>query len=146
MKKKLLAGALVALGVITFAGCSSDDDGSSSTTTPSEGKAGVCEARDQLQDGISDLADPTLLTSGKSGVQSALNEVQDDLDNLKEAAKTDYDSEVEDLQTSIDGLKDAVSNLGEGSITESISDLGTAVSNVADSAQPLLDKLRADCP
>ena len=147
MRTALLAGATIALGLGPLAGCSSDDDSSSpSTTNASAGKAEVCRARDELRESVGDLADPTLLTSGRSEIQSALDDVQDDLDALGRAAARDYETEVDGVQSSIDDLKTAVENLGEGSLSEGIEAVGSAISAVGRSTEPLITKLRADCP
>ncbi len=147
MRTALLAGATIALGVSGLAGCGSDDDsGSTSRTNASAGKAEVCRARDDLRESVGDLADPTLLTSGRRGIQSALDDVQDDLNALGRAAESDYETEVDGVRSSIDDLKTAVANLGEGSLSEGIEDVGSAISQVGRSTEPLLTKLRADCP
>jgi hypothetical protein len=147
MKKALVTAIALTLGLVAFAGCSSDDDKSStSTTTGPPGKEAVCDARTKLQKNLDSLEDPSLLTEGKSGIQSSLDSLEKDLDNLTDAAKRDYQPQVDAVKSSLDDLKTAVKNLGDGSITAGISDVGQAVTKVGTTTETLLDQVKADCP
>jgi gas vesicle protein len=148
--KRLLKGLVTGIAVVTaaaaLAGCSDDDSDSSSSTTSGSGKQAVCDARDKLETSVQDLTDPSLLTSGKSGIQSALDDTKQDLDDLGSAAKETYDPQIDAVKTSITGLQDAIGDAGDGSFSDSLQDIGNAISDVGAATDALATKLRADCP
>ena len=147
MKKALVAAAAATLGLAVLAGCSSDDNSSSTSTTKSAtSKDAVCNARTKLKNNLKSLEDPSLLTEGKSGVQSELDSLEKDLDNLKSAAKTDYQPQVDAVQSSIDDLKTAVKDVGNGSLTDSVQDIGKAITKVGSTTETLLNQVKANCP
>lgn len=143
--KTLIAGLVLVSTTVALAGCSDDDSGSSSTTSGS-GEQAVCDARDQLESSVQDLTDPSLLTSGKSGIQSALDETEQDLEDLGDAAENAYEPQVDALKSSITELQDAIGDAGNGSFSDSLQDIGNAISDVGAATDALVTKLRADCP
>jgi hypothetical protein len=147
VKKLLTACAAITVVALALGGCSSDSKSSTSSTTKAgSGKAAVCSARDDLQQAIDDLKDPTLITGGKSGIRRALNEVKKDLDNVQTAAKSDYKPQVDAVKSALDGLETAVSNIGNGPITDNLTKLGAAITKLGTTTQALADKVKADCP
>ena len=92
------------------------------------------------------LEDPSLLTEGKSGIQSELDSLEKDVDNLKSAAKTDYQPQVDAVKSSIDDLKTAVKDVGNGSLTDNVQDIGKAITKVGSTTETLLNQLKAACP
>ncbi len=130
-----------------FAGCSSNDDSSSTSTTKSAtNKDAVCSARTKLADNLKSLEDPSLLTEGKSGIQSAVDGVEKDVNNLADAAKSDYQPQVDAVKTALTDLNTAVGNLGNGSLTESLQEIGSSIQKVGSTTQTLLDQVKAGCP
>ncbi len=141
LKPGIVGIAVAILAPMTFIGCSSDTKSSSS----SSGKGAVCSARNDLEQSVSDLADPGLLTGGKSGIESAVNKVQDNLDALESAAKRAYKPQVDEVKSSFDELKTAVGNLGNGKLSDNLQQVGDAISNVGTSTSSLYDTLKAEC-
>ena len=148
MKKALVAAAAMALGLAALAGCSSDDDKGSSTSSTQAGssKEAVCDARTQLANKIKSFNDPSLLLEGKSGIQSALNSVEKDVNNLTDAAKDDYQPQVDDVKESLDDLKSAVGDIGERLDPEQPDGDRERTEKAGTSTQALLDQVNADCP
>jgi hypothetical protein len=146
MKKALVAAAAATLGLAVFAGCSSDSSSSTSTTKAATSKDAVCSARTKLKNNLQSLEDPSLLTGGKSGISSALDGVEQDVNNLTDAAKTDYKPQVDAVKSAIASLKKAVANVGNGSLSSSLQDVSTAVSKVGSTTETLLNQVKAACP
>ncbi len=146
MNKALVAAAAATLGLGVFAGCSSDDSSSTSTTKSATSKDAVCSARTKLKNNLKSLEDPSLLTEGKSGIQSSLDSVEQDVNNLTDAAKSDYKPQVDAVKSAIDDLKSAIKDVGSGSLTDSIQAIGKAVTSVGSTTETLLNQVKADCP
>ena len=142
-----------ALLSVTFAGCSSSGSSSSSSTSPASGssttypagKQQICGARDQLKTSVQALAKPALLVQGTDAIKSAVDKVRSDLQAVKAAAKSDYATEVDALQTSLQHLQTSVGNLGNGNVTQNLQAVGTDIADVGTSAQALFSKLDASC-
>ncbi len=133
--------ALIACGSDSKSSASSSSSGSSSGTN----KDAVCTARDNLQQSVTDLADPSLLTGGKSGIDSAVNKVQDNFDALESAAKSDYKPQVDAVNSSFDQLKTAVGNVGNGKLSDNLQQISDAISDVGKATSSLYDALKAKC-
>ncbi len=146
MNKALVAAAAATLGLAVLAGCSSDDSSSTSTTNSATNKDAVCSARTKLKNNLKSLEDPSLLTEGKSGIQSSLDSVEQDVNNLTDAAKSDYKPQVDAVKSAIDDLKSAIKDVGSGSLTDSIQAIGKAVTRVGSTTETLLNQVKADCP
>jgi uncharacterized phage infection (PIP) family protein YhgE len=144
MNAKLLS-ACVALAVapLALAACGSSGMGSTSGTSTSNDA--VCAARSQLEQSVKDLADPDVLTGGTKAIDGAVNHVQDELDALEAAARTDYRPQVDAVQRSFDQLKTAVGHLGDGKLSDNLSQIGDAISNLSDSTSTLYDTLQTRC-
>jgi len=140
---------------VTVAGCSSSASSSSSAASSSAsgsssssypaGKQQVCQARDQLKTSVRALASPSLLLQGTDAIKSAVDKVNTDLQAVKTAAKTDYKTEVDALQNSLQQLQTSVGNLGNGSVTKNLQTVGTDIANVGTAAADLFTKLDANC-
>ena len=117
---------------------------SSSATYPAD-KQEVCQARDQLKTSVDALAKPALLVQGSAAIKAAVDQVQTDLDALKAAAKTDYQPQITALQTSVHDLQTAVGNVGNGSVAQNMTSLGTAIATVGTDASALFTLLKTTC-
>ena len=135
----LACGVVVVLGLLSA--CGSSDDSSSAP----EGKEQVCAARDQLEASVSGLVDPDLLTEGTDGIRDAVDQVADDVQELRAAAGDDYGPQVEALQTDLEDLQNAVTELGAGGVGEGLAAVGTAITAVGTDASELFSLVSADC-
>ena len=113
---------------------------------PSAASVRSCNARTKLKNNLQSLEDPSLLTEGKSGIQSSLDSVEQDVNNLTDAAKSDYKPQVDAVKSAIEDLKTAVGNMGDGSLTQNLQDVGKAVTKVGSTTETLLNQVKADCP
>jgi archaellin len=149
MQVKVLVAACAIVAMIGV-GCSSSSKSSSTssntTTTVGSGKEPVCVARANLKKSVTALADPSLLTSGKSGIQSALDTVKTDLDAVATSAGDVYKPDADAVRSAVDDLQTAVSNLGDGSATQNLQAVGTAITKVGSTAATLISSLQAACP
>jgi hypothetical protein len=144
MKKIAAALAAPALLVLVLAGCgSSSDSGSSSTSTTPRDK--TCAAKDKLEGSLNDLTDPTLFTEGKSGITDALDQVQADADALGQDVDADLQPQVQDVRNALDRLKTDVGAIGDGKLSDSISQIGDDISAVGKAIGTLSDSLQARC-
>jgi hypothetical protein len=146
-------GSVVLLATVLM-GCSStktSTSSASSTSTTSTtasypaDKQEVCQARDQLQTSVSALTNPTLLTKGGSAIKAAVTQVQTDVQSVKTAAKQDYQPQIEALQTSLQDLQRAAGDLGDGSIAQNMTAVGTAIASVGTNASALVTQLKTTC-
>jgi archaellin len=137
--------ALIACGSDSKSSSSGSSSGSSSSSSSGTSKDAVCTARDNLQQSVTDLADPTVLTGGKSGIDSAVNKVQDNLDALESAAKSDYKPQVDAVNSSFDQLKTAVNNVGNGKLSDNLQQISDAISKIGTSTSSLYDALKTKC-
>lgn len=64
----------------------------------------------------------------------------------KAAAKTDDKPHVDAVKSAIAYLKKAVANVGNGSLSSSLQDVGKAVSRVGSTTETLLNQVKAACP
>jgi hypothetical protein len=146
----------VAIAALAVAGCSSKSGSTAASTTSTTaqpatsstypaGKEAVCQARDQLKTSITALTKPALLTGGSAAIKTAVDQVQTDLDGLKSAAKTDYQPQVDALQTSVKQLQTDAGNLGNGSIGQNLTTVGTDIAAVGTASTDLFTQLKTSC-
>jgi hypothetical protein len=142
---RLALPALALALALTAAACGSSSSSAAKTSTTSS-KQAVCSAEANLKQSMSDLADPSVLTGGTTSIKSAVQKVQDDLDALSTAAKGNYKPEVDALKSSLDQLKTTIGNLGNGSVSSSITQIGDDISNVGSAASALQKSVTTKCP
>ncbi|MGZ4718471.1 MAG: hypothetical protein ACXWCB_17415 [Acidimicrobiales bacterium] len=146
----------LAVAALSVAGCSSKSGSSnasaSSTTaetvtssTYPSGKEAVCQARDQLKTSVTALTKPALLTGGSAAIKAAVDQVQTDLDALKAAAKTDYQPQVDAVQASVKQLQTDAGNLGNGSVAQNLTTVGTDIAAVGTTSTDLFTLLKTSC-
>ena len=146
----------LAMAALSVAGCSSKSGSSATSTTSTTaepatsstypaGKEDVCQARDQLKTSVTALTKPALLTGGSAAIKAAVDQVQTDLDALKAAAKTDYQPQVDALQASIKQLQTDAGNLGNGSVGQNLTTVGTDIAAVGTSSTDLFTQLKTSC-
>jgi hypothetical protein len=138
----IVAGAVVLL--LTFAGCGSDSDSGTSTTTTARER--TCAAKARLERSVRALSDGSLLSEGKDSIVDAFQAVQRDLDDLDEAVRADLKPQVQDVQDALEALKTDVGQLDDGSVTETVAQVGRDITAVATAVGTLEDSLRDRCP
>lgn len=140
---KLLLVLTVVLAAFAVA-CGDDDDDSEATPTPS-----VCDAKDDLDQSVSDLTDLDILASGTDGLTEAVDKVKTDLAALKTAASDSVAPDVEALETAVSDAEDTLSSINsDSSLNEKIDAVQEALTGIATAAQDLATTLQteADCP
>jgi hypothetical protein len=144
VKQLLTLGGLVLVAALAVGACGSDDSSSSSSSSTTSRDA-VCAARDDLEQSVSNLADPDVLTGGRSAIDDAADAVQDDLDALESAARQDLRPQVDAVKESFDDLKTAVGKVGDGKLSDDLADVGDAITNLSDATTDLYDSLESRC-
>lgn len=137
---RLRVSTLAVVGVmglaLATAGCGDDDKSSQET---------YCEAGESLESSVAALVNLDLIAEGTDGLNAALDSVEGDLEELRDAASDAAADEVDALRGSVEELESSISTLGGEITLENVSALGTAVENVATSAQGVYTTL-TDCP
>jgi hypothetical protein len=142
--KRIVAGTAIACIAFGLAGCSSDS-GSSSTSSTTTSKDAVCADKTALENSVTSLKNVDL-TGGKSSVTDAVNKVKKNLDALGESVKADLKPEVDDVKSALTDLQTAVEGIGDGSLTDNLQSVGTAVAKVGSTASTLFSSLSSKCP
>jgi hypothetical protein len=138
--------AVAAIAATAIAGCSSSSKSSAGTTTTiASGKQSVCTARDTLKQSVTALANPALLTGGKAAIQSALDTVKTNLDAVGSSANQVYKPQVDAMKSAINDLETAVSNIGSGSPSQTLQDVGAAITKVGTTSAALVTTLKTAC-
>jgi hypothetical protein len=143
MKVKSLVALSAVAAIAVISGCSSSAKSSSTTTT---GKQAVCAARANLQQSLTALANPSLLTGGKSAIQSAVDTVKTNLDGVSSSAQQVYKPQVDAVTSALNGLETALSKLGNGNLTQNMQAVGNAIASVGNTAANLVTTLQTACP
>jgi hypothetical protein len=151
MRDRALAGALAAL--LAVGACGDDDDGdqaASSTTaeatTTSTGEA-LCAAIDDVERDVGALGDIDVLAEGTDAVEASLTTIREDLAELRELAPDTAPDEAEALDGSLTSLEDAITAVGDESLTvESARDVVTAGASTLEAGLDYLDALDDACP
>jgi hypothetical protein len=151
MRDRALAGALAAL--LAVGACGDDDDGdqaASSTTaeatTTSTGEA-LCAAIDDVERDVGALGDIDVLAEGTDAVEASLTTIREDLAELRELAPDTAPDEAEALDASLTSLEDAITAVGDESLTvESARDVVTAGASTLEAGLDYLDALDDACP
>jgi hypothetical protein len=116
---------------------------SASATEYPAGKGEICAARDQLQVSLAALISPAVLAGGGTAIEGAIEKVKTDLGAITAAGKQDYAPQVDALQSALQDVQSAVSNLGNG--TAGAGSLAPAITATQTAATDLFSKLAADC-
>ena len=118
---------------------------SASATAYPAGKEEICAARDQLQVSLAALISPAVLAGGGTAIEGAIEKVKTDLSGVTAAGKQAYAPQVDALQSALEDVQSAVSNLGNGNGTAGGGSLAPAVTATQTAATDLFSKLAADC-
>ena len=131
-----------------FAGVSSDSSGTSGSSIPASyppGKELVCEARDRLKTSIAALTNTSVLKGGTTALKAAVDQVQTDLAALAAAGEQDYQPQIAALKSALQQLQTAVSGLGNGGASGSVTAVATAIAATGTAAGDLFTQLKTAC-
>jgi hypothetical protein len=138
----VLALVTAAACTLAFSACSDDSSDSTSTTSA---KQAACQDRDNLEQSVKSLENLSVVDEGKNGLESALKKVENDLDALGKSAKKAYQPDVDAVKSALDDLKTAVDDFGQPSVTQSVQDVGTAITKVGQTTETLDNAVKASC-
>ena len=152
MRHRVLAGALATL--LALSACGDDDDGgqAANSTTTAEAtttSAGdeLCAAIDDAEQDIAALGDIDVLAEGTNAVEASLTTIREDLAEIKELAPDTAPEESEAFDNALASLVDAITALGDESLTaESAQDVVAAATSTVEAGQAYLGALDDECP
>jgi hypothetical protein len=147
-RRTVVTAAIIGAVALSACGSSSKSSSSSPTTVPAApstttGSSAVCQSFSQFKTALTPLTEASTYTGGKSSIQSALDNVKSNLDNVKTTLQSGDKPKVDALQSSISDFQKALDNMNGIS---DIPDVTSAGQNVVQSAQAVLDALKAGCP
>jgi hypothetical protein len=126
--------AVLLMASTAIGACGGDDDDAATTTSSSPS---ICEDATALQSSISDLGDVDVVENGTSALESAISAVEDDAGTLIAAAREEFGSDVDDLESSLEALATSIRGVG----STGVSGIADALQGVEDSAKNLIDKI-----
>jgi hypothetical protein len=152
MRHRALAGALGIM--LALSACADDDDGdqAANSTTTAEAtttstRDALCAAVDDAEQDIGALADIDVFAEGTDAVAARLTTIREDLAEIKELAPDTAPEESEAFDDALAALEDAVTALGDGSLTaESAQDVVAAGASTIEAGQAYLGALDDACP
>lgn len=118
---------------------------SAGTGTDAPDQAQLCQARDELRTSLGELTDPAVLSQGASAIGAAVDAMQNDLDAVVTSARPELKPQLDAVQASLEDLRTAVGNLGDGSLTQNLQAVATAASGVGSASTDLLSELNEIC-
>ena len=143
-RRLALAVACSAAAAVVVAGCGSSSNPSSSSTptntSAASGMPAVCTQAGQLQASVRQLTSLKVVQQGTNGVKAAADNVQTQFDALKQTASSQYQSQVDALQSALTNLKNA------GSQSNPVTAVVDAVGQVGSTANTLFDAISSSCP
>jgi hypothetical protein len=143
MRHHALAAALA--GLIALSACGDDDDDQAASSTTNE--EALCDAVDTAEDDIRALGDIDVLAEGTDAVEASLTTIREDLAELKELAPDTAPDESEAFDSALSSLDDAISALGDESLTAaSAQDVVAAGTSTVEAGQAYLGALDDACP
>jgi hypothetical protein len=149
MRHPVLAGALATVLALSACGDDNDDQAGNSTaeaTTTSTAEA-LCAAIDDVEQDVGALADIDVLADGTDAVEARLTTIREDLADIKELAPDAAPEEAEAFDSALESLDDAITALGDGSLTaESAQDVVAAGASTIEAGQAYLGALDDACP
>lgn len=130
------ASALIVVALLMaalVAGCSSDS------------KPSYCKAADQLKTSTQNLSNVNVRTNGLSSLKTALSTVQSDAKTFADEAKSAFAPQITALQDALSGLSTAIKSVvGQPSVA-AITQIGSSVTQVKDSAGNLVSAVSNKC-
>jgi hypothetical protein len=143
MRHFALAAALA--GLIVLGACGDDDDDQAASSTTNE--EALCDAVDTAEDDIRALGDIDVVAEGTDAVEASLTTIREDLAELRELAPDTAPDEAEAFDNALSSLGDAISALGDESLTAaSAQDVLAAGTSTVEAGQAYLGALDDACP
>jgi hypothetical protein len=131
--------------VLALSACGDDDDDQAATSTTNE--EALCDAVDAAGDDIRALGDIDVVAEGTDAVEASLTTIREDLAELKELVPDTAPDEAEAFDSALSSLGDAISAVGDGSLTaESAQDVVAAGTSTVEAGQAYLGALDDACP
>jgi uncharacterized protein (DUF342 family) len=124
-----LAAACVVTAVLVT-GCSTTSSSSSpsaSTNTSTSSNSTLCTDLDNLKASIQGLKDVSITANGLSAISDQITKIKQQLQTLKNDAKGQYDTQINDLTNALNSLS---SNFDAARASPSVSTLATLASSV----------------
>ncbi len=115
-----------------------------SGTYPPE-QAQLCQARDELRTSLGELTNPALLTQGASAIGAEVDKVQNNIDAVVTSAQPELKPQLDALQASVEKLRTAVGNLGDGNVAANVQAVGAAAGEVGSASTAVLSELDNIC-
>ena len=135
MTHRLLAPALaLVLGLALLAGCGSDNN-----TTSTSSSADVCAARDKL---VADVR--SMRNDNAEEFATDFATARKDFEELRSVAKATYSKDLDNIETAVSNLADALSSFGSEGAMQGLEKLGKAAGELNDAAAALAEKI--PCP
>ena len=107
-------------------------------------KPGYCADRSQLESSISDLANLSP-SGGISGLQAQLRTIQRNANALVASARSDFPSETNAIETSVDRLASDARALPSNPSTAQIAALASDASSVVSAVSGFVDATQSEC-
>lgn len=144
--------AALLLGAASLAGCSSD----SSTTSPSTSASAtaspsgtstsaLCTDVDAVQASFQDLRSLDVIAQGTSAVKSQFATFKTALDQMLTSARGEFATESAAVQTAVDELQTAVSNLADSPSLADAKAVKDGISSVGTSLDALTTSIKGAC-
>jgi hypothetical protein len=131
--------------VLALSACGDDDDDQAASSTTSE--EALCDAVDAAEEDIRALGDIDVLADGTDAVEASLTTIRDDLAELRELVPDTAPDEADAFDSALSSLGDAISAVGDGSLTaESAQDVVAAGTSTVEAGQAYVGALDDACP
>jgi hypothetical protein len=127
-----MAVALVAAtGAVAMAGCSS-------------GPPAYCSDRTTLENSVKGLSHLDL-SNGVTSLKAQLNKVQSDASTLVSSAKSDFPDETSAIESSVNTLKSAVTQLSTDRSVTNLAAVSTDAASVVSAVKKFVDATNSKC-
>jgi hypothetical protein len=131
--------------VLALSACGDDDDDQAASSTTNE--EALCDAVDAAEEDIRALDDIDVLADGTDAVEASLTTIRDDLAELRELVPDTAPDEADAFDSALSSLGDAISAVGDGSLTaESAQDVVAAGTSTVEAGQAYVGALDDACP
>lgn len=112
----------------------------------SEDKAAVCTSVDDLKSSVQKVKDVDVTSStGLSDLQSSLQSVEDDLANVKSDAKSEFDAQINKVESSYGALKTSAEAAKADPSAATVTAVRTALTTFGADAQTLVGDVQSTC-
>ena len=142
------AGGLLVVAIVALAlaacGSSGNGGGSGGSNNAGSGKPAYCSQVDALKQSVKALGNINVVQNGTKSVKAALQKVENNANAAIAALKSDFSGETSALSSSINKLRDSVSQLSSSPAT-AVAAIPGEISAVATAATNLVDSTKSRC-